>query len=222
MIYSLDEGNIADWRTQGVQYAIIDLGDYQTLQATPEGQAQLAQMTLLKTFPASPVYRGPAMVVLRLYPIQHKLDGQLGSIHLIGYDMDRSVAYPGDSVTFTLYWQALSPTDTDYTVFNHLIKADAVDIAASDITAQVDGLPLRDERRPTNTWSDPGETLMSCSFTLTLSSTTAPGTYRLLTGFYQRGTGLRLQSPENHDSLEVAQIVVLDPKLDAVPRQSPF
>ena len=209
VIHNFNEGNIADWRAQGVQYAIIGFGAYHDMQKTAAGQEQLAQMTLLKTFPPSLSYRGPDMAIFRLYPIQHPQVGQLGPIRLIGYDIDKTTVHSGDSVTFTMYWQAVSPADSDYTVFNHLIKANTTETVASDVVEQIDGLPLPDERRPTNTWNDPNETLMSRSFTLTISTATAPGTYSLQTGFYQRNTGKRLLAADNHSMLEVAQIVVL-------------
>src|SRR5260221_11008818 len=99
-------------------------------------------MTLLNTFPPNPNYRGPDMAVFRLFPIQRKLDGTLGPIRILGYDLDRNVVRPGGSITFTLYWQAVSPPDADYTVFNHFVKAKETTITANDVVAQIDGPPL--------------------------------------------------------------------------------
>ena len=56
-------------------------------------QGYLAGTTLLKAWPPSKVHRGPSMVVLALQSMQHPLPaaaGQLGSIRLIGHDLDES------------------------------------------------------------------------------------------------------------------------------------
>lgn len=190
------------WRQAGAVYAIENYDIWQDLLETPEGQALAQETLLLKSYPPSRRHRGPSMVVLRLYPIQHEVDGRLGTIHLIGYDMDQTTAAPGDLITFTLYWQADAPTDADYAVFNHLVPLDS-----SVPIVQADGSPLPDERRPTTTWTDADETFISRAFTLTIPDA-APGTYHLLTGFYQRDTGARLTSADGADSVRVTDIVI--------------
>jgi len=208
-VAKLTDRSIEEWRAEGVVYAITDYDVYEQLQSSEEGQKRLLQMTPLKRFPPSPVYRGPSMSVFRLYPIQYKLDMMLGPIRVVGYDIDRNTIRPGDSITFTLYWQAVSPTDVAYKVFNHLVSANVVgEGQKSDIVAQIDDTPLTKEARSTNTWDDPGEILMSRSFALTINKDTSPGVYRLITGFYRADTGARLLSPNNQDYADIAVIAV--------------
>ncbi len=193
----LNAQGLAAARADGVTYAIIPYGDYQNL-APEVGK----QVFLLKAYPPSPDYRGPDMAVLRLAPIQHPAQGQLGSIDWVGYDLNATDVTPEDTLQFTLYWQAEQPTDAAYVVYNHLI-----DPQTGAIVAQIDGDPLPDLRRPSSAWDDPTETLISRPFTLPLTDV-PPGTYQLVTGFYRRDTGERLRSPQDEDGLVVASIHV--------------
>lgn len=197
------QDSIENWRARGVLYAIVPFGEHKLIQESPKWKSYLDEMLLLKTYPPSDHYRGPAMAVYRLYPIQHKASGCLGPICLIGYDIDRTEILPGQTITFTLYWKAVETPDRDYTVYNHLTP-----LNSRDIVAQIDGPPLPDERRPTYTWDDPYETLVSRSFVLTIPSDVAPGQYDLITGFYQRDFGDRLLSANGNDFLRVSRITV--------------
>lgn len=198
----LDARPIEEWRAENVRYAIIGNYEYERLQSTAEGQAELAQTLLLKTYPPSQAYRGPDMVVLRLYPIENSAEGQLGSIRLVGYDLNTDEPETGEMLTFTLYWQADTPTEGDYAVFNHLINTET-----GELVAQVDSNPLVGTRRPTNTWDDPTETLVSQPFTLALTDV-PPGTYALITGFYNRESGARLRTADGEDRLTISAIHV--------------
>jgi hypothetical protein len=195
---------IGEWRKQGVLYAIVPYPVYQGMQSSPKWRTYLDEMLLLKSYPPSKQYRGPSMVVFRLYPIQHQLSGSLGPIHLVGYDIDRTAIPPGGAITFTLYWQASEMPGADYTVYNHLVPLDS-----RDIVAQIDGPPLVDERRPTQTWNDPGETLVSRPFTLTVGADVPPGQYRLITGFYRRDSWERLTTSNGDDFLLVTTATVV-------------
>ncbi len=191
------------WREMGAVYAIEAQDDYEEWDETPEGRALLEETLLLKTFTRSEAHRGPSMVVLRLSPIQHTASGQLGSIRLIGYDIDRTAVQPGESITFTLYWQADDAPDGDYAVYNHLSP-----LGSRDLIAQVDGSPLPDERRPTTSWTDDDETFISRPFTLIVPENAQPGDYRMITGFYRRDTGERLPTPDGEDFVLVTTITV--------------
>ncbi|MCP4539324.1 MAG: hypothetical protein GY832_19485 [Chloroflexi bacterium] len=83
-------------------------------------------------------------------PIIYPLDVHLGQIaRLLGYDLP-SHAIEGlsaaEPITLTLYWQALAgTTDTNYTVFTHILAADG------HLVGGHDGLP-RGGTRPTLGW----------------------------------------------------------------------
>ncbi|MCA9905280.1 MAG: glycosyltransferase family 39 protein [Anaerolineae bacterium] len=193
---------IADWRALGVDYAIMPYNDYLTLPDFDQGRAILDDTLLLKSYPPAPDVRGPSMVVLRLAPIQHPAEGTLGTIHLLGYDLSNTRTHVGEPITFTLYWRADAPTDAEYTVFNHLRDASGAMIT------QVDGPPLPDVRRPTTTWDDPQETLVSRTFTLNLLDDLTPGTYTLVSGFYRPDDGSRLTGADGATSLTIAEIEI--------------
>jgi 4-amino-4-deoxy-L-arabinose transferase-like glycosyltransferase len=199
---SLTERTLEDWRARDVLYAIVPYDDYAALRAD-DPQGYLSGSTLLKAYPPSRAFRGPSMVVLRLYPIQHPAAGQLGSIRLIGYDLEAATVRPGDTLRFHLYWQADAPTAVPYTVFNHLTPLDA-----SAILAQVDGPPLPTARRTTAEWNDPEETLISQRFEMLMPADLPPGDYRLITGFYRPDTFERLRSPDGADTLPITTIRV--------------
>lgn len=198
--YHLGERPLADWRADGVDFAILPWRDYAAwLEDDPQGY--LAGTTLLKAWPPSQAHRGPSMAVLALRTptqLQPAGENQLGSIRLLGHDLDLGNARPGDALSFRLYWQADAPTEGDYLVFNHLLDAEG------SLIAQVDGPPLPDTRRGTSDWDDPQETLISREFRLQLPEDLAPGEYRLVTGWYQRETGQRLLSPDGRDHLSLA------------------
>lgn len=203
-IASITEHPVEYWREQGVKYAIVPYDVYETLANTPQGSKYLEETVLLKAYPPSSRYRGPAMVMLALDPIQYQTNQQLGPIHLIGYDIDHITVRPGESVTFRLYWQSDTALDVDYLVYNHLTP-----LFSRDIVAQVDGPPLGIGKRGTASWDDPTETLISQPFTLTIGTDVQPGRYRLMSGFYRRDTWERLHTAEGADFLLITEITVV-------------
>ena len=198
-----DFSTSAEWRAQGVRFAIVSHGLYELWR---EGGTDpyITETTLLKSYPPSDADRGPAMVVLLLQPIPHAATGQLGPIRLIGYDLAEDGAQPGQSLPFHLYWQAAAATEADYQVFNHLLDGEG------NLVAQADGPPLPDplQRRGTSAWDDPEEIIYSREYVLTLPDDLATGEYTLVSGFYRRENGQRLLAPTGEDALWVARVLV--------------
>lgn len=202
---TLDTYPLDDLTARDIEYAIVLPLDAEIIGQTAEGQAILDSMTRLKLYPASADFRDPGIAVYWLHPIEDPLDGQLGPLRLVGVNLSATEAAPGDAITFRLFWQADSPTDIPYRIYNHLTALDS-----RQPLAQIDGPPLPSERRTTAEWSDPEETIMSRDFVLTVPTDLAPGEYRLLTGFYQTDNGQRLISPEGEDFLLAATIRVTE------------
>jgi len=118
--------------------------------------------------------------------MQHELNVDFGQqIQLVGYDLGHNQA---DSIIdITLYWQAKERPKDNYNVFIHVTPLDnLVPIA------QVDGLPLNYDR-PTLSWDDPTETLVSRKFEIHLPPNGNMGQYRILVGLYNYVTGQRLR-----------------------------
>ena len=72
-----------------------------------------------------------------------------GKIRLLGYDIDRREAGPGEWVEIELVWQALAPIDKSYTVFLHLMDPDGERVDERD---RIPGA----NAYPTSAW-EPGE-----------------------------------------------------------------
>ena len=157
---------------------------------------------LLKRYPPDSNFRDPGMVVLRLYPMQYEAAGQLGPIHLVGYDLNTTRVKPGEDLVFRHYWRADAPTDSPKRVFNHLLDS------RGELVAQADFIPLFDQRRPTSAWDDPDEILLGREFRLSLPADLPPGSYSLTSGFNDVETGILL-APDGSDRLHIAAISVV-------------
>ncbi len=196
----LTEEPIEVWRTAGVQYALLTYADYQALD-----DSYMHETLRLKTFPPSAARRGPATVVLRLYPIRELAGVNFGGeIELVGCDLSTDRARAGEMIFLAPYWRALSQPSTDYQVFNHLVPLDSM-----QIVAQADGPPLLSMRRPTSTWDDPDEVFIGRPFIIELGEVVASGRYRLIIGLYDPAAGRRLTAAKTGlDYYEVARIAV--------------
>jgi len=105
-------------------------------------------------------------------------------IALVGYEMDRRAARPGQTIHLTLYWEALSEMDENYTVFTHVLGEE------DRIWAQEDSWP-QDGNSPTSTWKR-GQVIED-HYELTLHPETPMGVYELEIGWYLAETGQRLR-----------------------------
>jgi hypothetical protein len=93
-------------------------------------------------------------------------------IDLIGYDMNRRVAAPGDTIHLTLYWRARSRMPIDYTVFTHILQP------PETLWAQQD----KSLAPPASTWAR-GQ-VMSDTYELTIKPDAPAGVYDLEVGIY--------------------------------------
>ncbi len=115
---------------------------------------------------------------------EHPLDVQIGSFaRLIGYDLAADDVRSGVPITLTLYWQAIEPADTEYTVFVHLLDK------GGRFRGQMDA-PPGGGVYPTTGWL-PGEYLVD-QHTLTIAADAPPGSYVLEMGMYLPATNARL------------------------------
>jgi hypothetical protein len=113
-------------------------------------------------------------------------------IALIGYDMDRRMASPGETIRLTLYWQALAEMGENYSVFTHVLGEE------NRIWAQKDGWP-QGGNAPTSTW-ERGQTVVD-EYELTLNPDTPAGVYDVEIGLYLAATGERLRIVEERGRL---------------------
>lgn len=200
---NLPDESLESWRENEAVYAIMPYpaaSDYRQIYFPDE-------TVMLKRYPPDPAFRGPSMVVLRLYPMQHKSDARLGPLQLLGFDLNAGELPAGEDIVLRHYWRAESPTDSVLHVYNHLINEDG------EIKAQADYVPLWDNRRPTTTWDDPAEIMLGREFVLRLPPDFPPGLYQLISGFYDPASGERLLTADGADYLDIAAISVKPPDL---------
>lgn len=130
----------------------------------------------------------PAEMVLSPQALrpQNKVGAILGeppAISLRGYDLTQQA----DGLHLTLYWESLSQTPVDWSVFVHLRNK------AGQTVAQKDG-PAGRGLYPTSLW-EPGE-IIEDDLTLTTVNL-LEGSYDLFIGLYNLTTGQRLAVPGN-------------------------
>jgi 4-amino-4-deoxy-L-arabinose transferase-like glycosyltransferase len=113
--------------------------------------------------------------------VRHRVEGaNLGNkVALYGYDLSAEVLHPGDALYLNLYWQALEPMDTSYTVFTHLLDE------GSQVRGQMDGVPLGGAR-PTTGWVPPE--YLRDQYQLVVDSDAPPGEYLIEVGMYDAST----------------------------------
>lgn len=106
----------------------------------------------------------------------HRLEARLGqSIALIGYTLESDSAHPGDDIRLTLFWQAIAPVASRYTVFAHMVDS------TGKLVAQTDSPPLGGTA-PTDTWQV-GAMIID-RYAVALKPDTPPGQYELRVGMY--------------------------------------
>jgi len=112
-----------------------------------------------------------------------------GQIVLAGYDLDRRVARPGETIRLTLYWQTLTSMEQDYRAFAHLLGVEDQVWANSD-TQLTDGIA------PTSHWQ-PGQIVQDVR-ELTVGLTTPPGFYDVEVGLYADRGRLPVVAEDGH------------------------
>ncbi|HUW96923.1 MAG TPA: hypothetical protein VMW58_14160, partial [Anaerolineae bacterium] len=113
--------------------------------------------------------------------VQHRVERASlgGKVALYGYDVSAEVMQPGDTLYLALFWQALEPMDTPYTVFTHLLDE------ANHVRGQMDSQPLGGAR-PTTGWV-PQEYLRD-DYQLVVEPDAPPGDYVIEVGMYDAST----------------------------------
>lgn len=105
-----------------------------------------------------------------------RYDDFAGLIALQGYEVSARRLQPGDSLTITLYWQALDTINRDYTVFVHVFDRETQAIYGASDAYPVSGAA------PTSTWT-PGQQVVD-AHEFVLSPETPPGAYLIEVGLY--------------------------------------
>ncbi len=127
-------------------------------------------------------------------------------VRLVGYDLDRSAARPGETVHLTLYWQARGSVSRNYSVFTHILGEE------HRLWAQSDGWP-QGGNAPTSAWQE-GQVIPD-PYELTLYPDTPAGVWEIEIGLYdEQGTRLKVLDPAGHvvgDRVVLGHVRVIPP-----------
>jgi hypothetical protein len=195
---SLFESSIEEWRDRNVTYALVP---YQEWQRT---STENLDITPLRVFPPSDVQRGSSTVIAYLNRPTYPLNQQVGVIHYKGYDRNTDRISAGDNLQLRFFWQADQSTRTANQLFVHVIADN------DDIVAQLDTAPLFDARRSTDTWDNPDEVLLSPVFDISIPVDVDPGTYRVISGFYDPSSMARQIASNGESAVELFELTIKD------------
>ncbi|NLT73480.1 MAG: hypothetical protein GXX94_04705 [Chloroflexi bacterium] len=118
---------------------------------------------------------------------------------LVGIDGIPARVPPGGPLAITLYWEALGEPEADYTVFVQLLSVD------DRVIAQHDGVPALG-RWPTRAWL-PGQ-MIADRVELAFADTSYKGQARLIVGFYESTSLVRVATGEGADHIELGGLVL--------------
>ncbi len=168
------------WEMTTPTQALVDVGFYDVETRTEypgllaSGQAPRVGLLTLRVLPLT-----PSQPVIP-HPTHFQAD-QL--IRLGGFDLSAPPYHAGDTLSLTLYWQALAPIPEDYQVFVHLVDEQ------NHLVAGFDKAPL-DGWWPTHQW-EPGQWVAD-TYPLPLPADLRPGRYQLRVGLYRLSDLARL------------------------------
>ncbi len=132
--------------------------------------------------------------------LPHAMNVNFGDqIALRGFEFGTRTLAPGDSLPVTLWWEALTQLDINYTVFVHLV------LPPESTWAQRDDTPL-DGSAPTSTWVV-GER-MEDHYELKLPDDAPPGVYFVEVGIFERATNDRLKVNFSEKGVVLGQVRV--------------
>ena len=109
-------------------------------------------------------------------------------IALLGADVAKSKAKPGDILDVTLYWKALEPIEQSYTIFVQVI-GQQFNPDGNPVWGQRDEPPCQDTF-PTTAW-EPGATILTRHH-VAIADEAPAGAYRVDVGMYYLPSGERL------------------------------
>jgi hypothetical protein len=133
--------------------------------------------------------------------ISHGVTATLSDqVDLLGYELSTEKVAPGEALTLTLYWQTLTETEEDYTVFTHLLARDG------SIAGQHDSQPVGGTY-PTSLWLL-GE-VVADTHEIPVRADAGSGVHRLEVGMYVAETGARLPVAGTSDDAIILQLITI-------------
>jgi hypothetical protein len=139
--------------------------------------------------------------------MQYAVSATLGDgIGLLGYDLSPATVRPGQNLTLTLYWRALTPGGAWLRVFTHLIGSDGA------LIGQHDGPPA-EGTAPTSEWL--AQEVITDQHIIPIPADAPDGGHTLYVGMYSPDTGERLLAldaggmPYSHNAIPLRPISII-------------
>lgn len=149
-----------------------------------------------------PAYALPEpLTVAQVDAIPHRVEADFGGVmRLLGYDLETESVDPGGQVGVTLYWEALTPTEQDHTVFVHLLGEHDRTIAQRDTFPGL-GLLSTTWLEPGNAWAD--------RYVVPLDATAyAPDEAQIEVGLYDTLNEVRLITNNDDDNVRFGRVKI--------------
>lgn len=152
----------------------------------------------------APAYADPPEADLETMAVRLDLDFGAGNepdeMRLLGYTLETATVRPGEAVRLTLYWQALTPMNRNWSVFVHVLSEDGIVVAQRDTYP---GLGLLATRKMAV-----GQTVAD-SYWVTLPVTAyAPSKAVIQVGLYDLTDGFRLPVRDGENAVTLAQVTI--------------
>ena len=206
------EQSVMTLREEGVAYVQIDGQGLYDLQVNEWGQTYLNELTLIAQFPPENEVdqwrtwrRGSESHELFVYstvPIENPLNLQFGeSIRLGGYTIESDVQSPGDTLQLRLFWEAIATISTDYDLYIELASSDD----PTNILSRSEFSPAGNANRPTSTWNQAGEIMITGRIDIPISADIDAGEYVLYIGLFDAESGEALSADDTAGALEIGR-----------------
>mgnify|MGYP000535012143 CR=1 FL=1 len=129
-------------------------------------------------------------------PIEAEFEG---GVRLVSATVPDAALHPGEALCVRLVWEADEPPPADYAAFVHVLSAEGVLVAQSDLWPDA----------PTSTWG-PGQAITT-GHGLWLPADLPPGEVALRAGLYTPGDGVRLPLVGGGDSADLGAMPIGNP-----------
>ncbi|HIQ04184.1 MAG TPA: DUF2142 domain-containing protein [Anaerolineae bacterium] len=133
-------------------------------------------------------------------PLEINFEGKLA---LVGFDLDRRMLRPGESLRLRLYWEAQQPLEVDYVAFAHLLLPPDAVWAGQDRPLQLDGAG-------SSAW--PVGRVVRNRYDLRLPPNAPPGDYIVEVGIYEPESFTRLKVGQSDAGIVLGTVRVLPPE----------
>lgn len=161
----------------------------------------------------APAYADPPAADLTTMETALNIDFGAGNepdeMRLLGYTLHNDALQPGGTVSVTLYWEALTAMNRNWSVFVHLRDADGIVIAQRDTYP---GMGLMMTRKLV-----PGQTLADTYVIGLPQASPAPNVATIEVGLYDLSDGFRLPPRDGERNLVELGTVRIEPNAGELP-----